>query len=229
MLSKYIFKKRIVRYFGIVMIAFLVPSGYCFSAGYNTYYLRPLVDSRIERVMWQIDPLGFLEYGPALSLELRIFQSTFITPHFRYYYAGLLYHAVYNNFWQSSNVQVIPGSMGFGVSVKSLVGRIQDPGRFYWGGFFEYGFGGYDEKDEGIFGDKLVRESNFLAGAVFGHKWIFRSRRSINLGGVAGASFPNKHGYYLDEEPGLPWHNPITQPVSFYFLVELQFGFPFGK
>jgi len=51
----------------------------------------------------------------------------------------------------------------------------------------------------------------------------------LNLGGVAGVTYPTKHGYYWEEEPGQPWHSPKTPAARFYVLVELQIGFPFGK
>lgn len=222
-------KNRRIRICCIIAFLFMVPLGKCFSTGYNSHLPNPIVDDRVERIIWQVDPLGLIEYGPAISLELRIFQNTFITPHFRYYYGGLLYHARYTDFWKSSDVRVIPASMGLGVSIKSLLGNIQSPGRFYWGGYFEYGFGGYDEKDAGAFGDQLNREADIMVGGTFGHKWLFKSRRSLNLGGVAGVAYPTKLGYYLEDELGQPWHSPKTPAARFYLLVELQIGFPFGK
>ena len=81
--------------------------------------------------MWQVDPLGLVEFGPAISLEFRILQDIYITPYYRYYYAGLLYHARYTDFWRSANIKVIPASMGFGVSVKSLIGKIQQRSRYF--------------------------------------------------------------------------------------------------
>jgi len=110
LLNRYI--TRLTGYFCTISLFLLSLPGEGFSTGNNAILPDPIVDSKVERIMWQVDPLGLLEYGPAVSIELRIFQSIFITTHFRYYYGGLLYHARSTDFWKSSDIRIIPASMG---------------------------------------------------------------------------------------------------------------------
>jgi hypothetical protein len=191
----------------------------------DSYFLVYQKLGDVERIKLQIDPLGFLQFGPSVSLEMSISANIFLTPHFRYYYAGLLYHGMQNDFWQSSDVQVIAGSMGIGINIKSLLGNITRLNRYYVGGYMEYGFGGKNVRDAGTYGDKLVREAEIIAGGIFGYKWRKSRNRSLNLNGVVGVAFPTKNGYYWENELGQPWHSPQKPGIRFYYLAELKLGF----
>ena len=111
---------------------------------------------------FEVNLLGFLQFGPFARFEIGVGNELFVAPHLRVGYAGLLGWVLFDN-----------PDIGVGVSVLKFFPSGFGDNRIYGGGFAEV---------------SLNMEGNLLVtgGANAGYRFRFPGGRYWNVGGFAG-------------------------------------------
>jgi hypothetical protein len=119
---------------------------------------EPLIDP----YAFEVNLLGFLQFGPFARFHFRVGDTVTVAPHVRVGYAGLLGWVVFDN-----------PDIGVGTSVLTFFPAGRANNRVYAGGFVEV---------------SLNLEQNFIvtAGANAGYRFRFPGGRYWNVGGFAG-------------------------------------------
>jgi len=117
------------------------------------------------RYAFEVNLLGFLQFGPFARFEFQVGDELFVAPHLRVGYAGLLPWVVFGN-----------PDVGVGVSVLKFFPPGFRDNRIYAGGFAEV---------------SLNMENNVIVtgGANAGYRFRFPSGAYWNVGGFAGLFF----------------------------------------
>jgi hypothetical protein len=114
------------------------------------------------RYAFEVNLLGFLQFGPFARFHIQIGDGLYLAPHVRVGYLGLLPWVLFDN-----------PDIGVGTSVLSFFPAGSPNNRIYAGGFAEV---------------SLNMEQNIIvtAGANAGYRFRFPGGRYWNLGGFAG-------------------------------------------
>jgi small nuclear ribonucleoprotein (snRNP)-like protein len=138
-------------------------------------------DVPVTQAYLLVDPLGFLQIGPAVEVGMWIGPSTLIGVAWRFEGLGLLTQAL----GSSSTSTLDPLSMGFqGMLYQLLPGS--GPNRWYIQGLVGYGWGA-TSGDEGTIYAWRVEWSHLELAVGVGYRWRFPSRFFLDLGAVGGA------------------------------------------
>ncbi len=165
-----------------------------------------------------VNPLGFLQFGPIIQYEARVGPRMAVVPYFRYAYAGLATHAAWDTYEEDNEMS--PGSAGIGLGVKGFTSTTS---AFYYGSFLDYSWttarynvGDFDASEQ--IGNHLTLLSNF------GYRWKSGSGGYINLGAFAGAAFTLKNEErYIDSGELIE----KKDEVIIFAMLELSFGWEF--
>ncbi len=127
----------------------------------------------IEPYAFELNLLGFLQFGPFARFHFRVSDTMTVAPHLRVGYAGLLPWALR---------PYLTPDVGTGVSVLGFFPTGSGNNRFYGGGFAEV---------------SLNLDMNIVvtAGGNAGYRFRFPNGRYWNVGGFAGGFFDT---YYQD-------------------------------
>jgi hypothetical protein len=116
----------------------------------------------IDQYAFEVNLLGFLQFGPFARFHFRVSDTVTVAPHVRVGYAGLIPWVVFNN-----------PDIGVGTSVLTFFPASRGNNRLYAGGFAEVALN-YDQ-------NIIV-----AAGANGGYRFRFPNGRYWNVGGFAG-------------------------------------------
>ena len=120
-----------------------------------------------------MNPLGFLQFGPTLGVEIPNGASAYFDLHVRMQGLGALMHAL----WDDTKIHQV----GLGGGYRGFSGSPDSRNRYYAGGVVEFVWSPYGKNDyEG-------RGLGFVAAGQVGHRWRFASGIFLNLGVLAGS------------------------------------------
>ena len=118
----------------------------------------------MEKMAFEVNLLGFLQFGPYARLHVRVVPDLYLSPHLRVGYAGALGWILFDN-----------PDVGVGTSLLWFF-----PGagnnRFYAGGLAEVSLNWEDQ-------------INLNFGTNFGYRWRFPNHKYWNTGVIAGFSY----------------------------------------
>lgn len=164
------------------------------------------------------NPLGLLQFGPIIQYEGKIGSSSYIVPYFRYAYAGVATHAVWNGFEEDNELSA--GSAAVGIGVKSFT---SSDNSFYYGGFLDYSWT-TARYDIGQLDETQEKSTNLGIISNFGYRWKSNRSSYVNLGLLAGAAFTLKDEERFVSDGSLYATN---EDITIFAMIELSFGWDF--
>lgn len=169
-------------------------------------------------------PLGFLQVGPIVGMEVRLFQNLLLDLHYRYSALGIVYVAIATGGFEDD---LKMNSMGFGGGLRYLI-PTPGPHNPYAGATYEFDYseGTYGEEDDG--GEWKTTSMGFTISGGF--RWRFGKSFYLGVGGSLGALF------VTDYEKSYSYNNgPITwtyEPDDDSYvlpMIELFLGWELGR
>jgi hypothetical protein len=132
------------------------------AGGQDTAAAPGMGEPLIEPYAFEVNLLGFLQFGPFARFHFRVGDGLTVAPHVRVGYAGLLPWVLFDN-----------PDIGVGTSVLGFFPTGSGNNRLYAGGFAEV---------------SLNMENNLIVtgGANAGYRFRFPGGRYWNVGGFAG-------------------------------------------
>ncbi|MEQ8904435.1 hypothetical protein [Ekhidna sp.] len=164
---------------------------------------------------FNVNPLGFLQFGPIFQYEVALSDRTYIVPYFRYAFAGVVTHAAWTGFEEDSELSA--GTAALGLGLKSYA---QDGNSMYYGGFLDFSWGTarYDVSEIDATEEKAT---NLGLISNFGYQWRTGDSSYLNLGLYAGASFTLKdEERYINTGELYASYNEVV----IFAMLELSFG-----
>lgn len=170
----------------------------------------------LPRSSFNINPLGLLQFGPIFQYEGRVGERLYITPYFRYAYAGVLTHLLWTGFEEESALS--PASAGVGFGLKSFAASTGNT--WYYGGALDIHWtkANYDIGEE-----YETEEKGIGLAPVFnvGHRWRSDHKTYVNVGLFAGVGFPlNQEERYV----GTGELESTGGETTIFAMFELSFG-----
>lgn len=159
----------------------------------------------------QINPAGFLQFGPMVQLEIKVAPSVVIFPHVRLAGLGLLSHLAVDY----DNLDV--SSMALGAGVRMLPGSGKH--RPYFGIVGEYGWGTGSDNAGEYYNAVNYEHTYFTIVGNGGFRWRFGSM-FIQAGGYAGVVIETSDRRL---DPVIEYGND----TEFIAMLEFAFGFEF--
>lgn len=148
-------------------------------------------ENQLGKINLHLDLAGFILFGPTLTLETKLSDFMYLTPHIRYYYLGALMYGLQTEFdtdnkWRAK-------SAAYGIGLRILPERASSPHRMYFGLNMEYGQVGKYKAGT----DREYTEKQFLVVGNIGYRWRFDSRFNLSLGAEIGTVTNFKSEYYV--------------------------------
>jgi len=173
----------------------------------------------LPRMTLNVNPLGLLQFGPIIQGEFRLAadRSSYIVPHVRIPYLGVLYHAITIDD-RSDETTVSPLALGLGGGYKALIPVKK--GAWYVGGAIDYSFGSATGNDAG--GDWESRFSNIAIMSNGGFRWRPINKKHVfSLGAYLGAAIPARDEWWYVSTPDETHDERQLVPM---IMLELSFG-----
>lgn len=175
----------------------------------------------LGRIGISIQPLGMLQFGPILQVDVKIVQNLVLSPHIRWAGLGLISHAIVDY-----EELIIEDTWAFGGTAKYFFGRRRSNHKLYAGLMAEYGFGhGYsDVYYYDSYWDMWTTEYGsfdheyFDIISNFGYRMRFNSGLFINFGILAGMAFE------ITDRQNYPVWEHYSNDVYFIGLLEVGIG-----
>lgn len=120
-----------------------------------------------------LNPLGFLQFGPTLGVEIPAGSDGYLDLHVRMQGLGALMHAI----WDDTKAR----QLGFGGGYRAFLGAPGSRNRYHVGGLGEFVWSPYGK------GDREGRALGVVLAGQFGHRWRRESGIFFNLGVLAGS------------------------------------------
>jgi len=175
--------------------------------------------SSLPQTSFNINPLGLIQFGPIFQLEVKVAPRSYLTPHFRYAFAGVLTHAVWTEFEEDSELSA--GTAAIGVGLKSFAETTGNT--WYYGAVVDLGWATarYDVSETSASEEKATTLS---ALSNVGYRWRSTHNTYVNVGLYAGVSFDLKA-----EERRLDNNELIemTDETTLFAMLEISFGWEF--
>lgn len=159
----------------------------------------------------QFNPMGFLQFGPMVQLEIKVAPHFVVFPHVRFAGLGLLSHLVVDY----DNLDV--SSMAFGGGMRVLPGSGKH--RPYFGFISEYGWGTGSDESGAYYDGGEYRHAYVTIVGNGGFRWRFSSM-FIQVGGYAGVVIET-------EDKRVDYNVDYGNDVEFLGMLEFAFGFEF--
>lgn len=152
---------------------------------------RPYVDPNPNRFGLYVNPLGFVQFGPMVGMEITRNSHLIIDGHARFSSAGVLMYEISRS--SSGTAPYKISGLGVGGGLKYLSpSRI---GGFYIGFLMEYGWQTqFYDKDESWEWQEDV--NYFVTVANVGYKFRFSGGFYINTGALLGTAYVFKDEWY---------------------------------
>ncbi|NOQ26806.1 MAG: hypothetical protein GQ564_15710 [Bacteroidales bacterium] len=174
----------------------------------------------------QLDVMGFLMFGPQVSLDFQFANMIAVGPYIRWNYAGLLYQGVITDWFYESTL-VSPASYGIGVQAKALIPIGSGMNRPYFGVSYER-FKGEESYDPGGTEGKHIWEykSNIIL-VNMGYRMITSSSFNLSLGLSLGVSSETENLDYYEFDESNVDHNILYS--RFIGMLQIGLGWQLGR
>ncbi|MCG8389574.1 MAG: hypothetical protein MJA30_28735 [Cytophagales bacterium] len=172
-------------------------------------------NNTLPKSTFNINALGLIQFGPIFQYEAKIGERSYIAPHFRYAYAGVLTHLA----WTGFDGTLSPSTAALGLGIKSFAETTGNT--WYYGGILDlqWGTATYDE------GELSESEEVGLTLAVLsnvGYRWRSSRNSYLNVGLFAGLA-PD----LTAEETFRNGNVEDNRQTTFFAMVELSFGWEY--
>lgn len=174
----------------------------------------------------QVDVMGFLMFGPQVSLDFQFANIIAVGPFFRWNYAGLIYQGVITDWFYEETI-VSPASYGIGVQAKALIPVGSGMHRPYFGVSYER-FRGKESYDPGgTLGDHIWEYKSNIILINLGYRLISESSFNFSIGLSLGPSIETENIDYYEFEEGSVDHNETY--TRFIGMLQIGLGWQLGK
>lgn len=162
---------------------------------YSQHTAKPVVKNELKKTIFQVDPLGIVQFGPVMGVEFLAGQNSYIDVHYRWVYGGLLYHMLASDFFNRDYQASITNS-GIGIGYKYMLPS-RSSHRMYIGGFLEH-LKMSETYNPGEWNEEESKTKGIVYCADWGYRWHF-SKMSLSVG--ANIGFQNSYySKYSDED-----------------------------
>lgn len=168
-----------------------------------------IVDWSLGRTSVQVNPIGFLQFGPSIQIDTRIKGNTFIGTGIRFSKSGYAYRYLSKTKFAC---RIPPSEIAASLSITKFFDRAASPNKFYFSLIGEYSQGksaGPDRLSLSWQGENS--EISMLAGV--GHRWRFNSGFFMNIGLAAGVSKGMSDNWWYTSAPD----NRLKRSNKIYF------------
>lgn len=191
----------------------------------NNLNLSSDSDYDLSLMNLQVDVLGFLFFGPEISLDFQFANMIAVGPYVRWNYAGLIYQGVITDWFYEETV-VSPASYGIGVQAKILIPVGSGMHRPYAGFSYER-FKGKESYDPGGYdGDHIWEYKANVMLLRIGYRMISESSFNLSIGLELGASVETENIDYYEFGEGVD-HNPTY--TRFIGALQIGLGWQLGR
>lgn len=183
-------------------------------------------DYELALMNLQVDVMGFLMFGPQVSLDFQFANIIAVGPFVRWNYAGLMYQGVITDWFYEETV-VSPASYGIGVQAKALIPVGSGMHRPYFGVSFER-FKGKESYDPGgTFGNHIWEYKSNVILISLGYRLITDSSFNLSIGLSLGPSIETENiDYYEFDEGGVDYNETYTRFIG---MLQIGLGWQLGK
>ena len=181
---------------------------------------------RLKLINIQVDPLGFLFFGPQAGVDIQVANFFAIGPYVRWNYAGLLYQASITD-WFTDNPYISPGSYGVGISAKIIPPTGSGKHRPYVDLGFERFKGEESWSTGGTLGDHIYQYKANIFHIGAGYRLVTEGSFNLSVGIFMGIYKEIENIDYYEVESEID-HNSLSDPVA-YPGLQLQLGWQLGK
>jgi hypothetical protein len=165
-----------------------------------------------------INPLGFLQAGPIVDLEIQVSPGLYVLLHTRFHGLGLLSHLLEASGSSSGTEDIQFYSVAFGTGLRYLFVSQNSRNAPYLGFIVEYGYNPYFDNTYDYTGTSTY--INLAANA--GYRWRFDSFL-LEVGAYLGAAPTLTSEWYYNATPSVKYAG--TKTTTFFAMVELSIGF----
>jgi hypothetical protein len=184
---------------------------------------KKYVDNKPNRFGIYAQPLGFVQFGPIVGMELTLASHLIIDAHVRFSSLGLLMYVVSKNDNDGAPYKI--SGAGIGGSIKCLIpSKI---GGFYFGLLLEDGWHTeyYAEGKPWIWQEDV---QYFVTAPNIGYKFRFPGGFYLNTGAIFGAAFVTSQQWHYtknyNNDSSIHDDGSKVQPFG---MLELGFGVEF--
>jgi len=192
----------------------------------SNYSLTNDSDYNLAIMNLQVDVMGFLMFGPQVSLDFQFANIIAVGPFIRWNYAGLIYQGVITDWFYEETV-VSPASYGIGIQAKALIPVGSGMHRPYFGLSFER-FNGKESYDPGgSMGDHIWEYKSNVILISLGYRLITDSSFNFSVGLSLGPSIETENiDYYEFDEGGVDHNSTYTRFIG---MLQIGLGWQLGK
>ncbi len=167
----------------------------------------------------QLNPLGFLQFGPTVEGQFEISPNIYLTAHLRYSALGLIYQALESDGFEDD---VSFGSAALGAGFIKFFDKYNSPNLWYVGGFAEYGWGATNNSSDAGEHQWEGEDSQFILAGNVGHRWRYPSNFFLNIGAQLGGVVSLKSEWWYLDTPSVI--NEGDDFGAIFFMLELSLG-----
>lgn len=174
----------------------------------------------------QLDVMGFLMFGPQVSLDFQFANMIAVGPFVRWNFAGLIYQGAITD-WFFEETVVSPASYGIGVQAKALIPIGSGMHRPYVGFSYER-FNGEESYDPGGTDGKHIWE--YKANVILvnmGYRLITDSSFNLSVGLSLGVSAETENIDYYEFDENNVDNNILYS--RFIGMLQIGLGWQLGR
>ena len=174
----------------------------------------------------QVDVMGFVMFGPQVSLDFQFANMIAVGPFIRWNYAGVIYQGIITD-WFTDGSTVSPASYGIGVQAKILIPIGSGMHRPYAGFSYER-FRGKDSYDPGgTWGNHIWEYKSNVMLVNLGYRMITESSFNLSVGVSLGISTETENIDYYEFGEGAVDYNPTYS--RFIGMLQIGLGWQLGR
>jgi len=183
-------------------------------------------DYNLALMNLQIDPLGFLFFGPQITLDFQFANMIAVGPYFRYHYAGLIYQGVVTD-WFSDETTTSPASYSFGFQGKFLIPVGTGQHRPYVEVGYERSIGSDSWDPGGTWGRRIYEYKSNVIHFNAGYRLLTNSSFNISAAiGIGISTDTESIGYYEFGDDPTDYYPLETRILP---MVQLLLGWQVGN
>lgn len=174
----------------------------------------------------QVDVLGFLFFGPQITLDFQFANMIAVGPYFRYNYAGLVYQGIVTD-WFSDETTTSLASFSYGAQAKFLIPVGSGQHRPYIEVGFEKSIGSDSYNTGGTYGKRIYEYESNVFHFNAGYRLISSSSFNLSAAIGIGVSTDTKSiGYYEFDDEFIDNYTLETRVLP---MIQLMLGWQLGK
>jgi hypothetical protein len=161
-----------------------------------------------------INPLGFLQFGPEVELEVKTIPNLYLVGMLRWHGVGVLSNVL------TSHLDI--GALGYGGGLRYFIRTPETPDALYVGMFTQFTSGTRTGTDD--IGDWKGSFSNVAGGGEIGYRWRYKPGL-ITVGAFGGAAHDLASEWHYVSGNTVKHNNDLLTYV--FGMLELSFGVEF--